>query len=96
ILCYRRIAGSSDDHLIVVCNFAQQTHLERKIKVSADSAYFELLNTDDEKYGGSGLINTGNYMPEKRADASETDETPYEITIMVPPISLIILKPVNS
>lgn len=96
ILCYRRQAADASNHLIVVCNFDQQTHLERKIKVSAETEYFELLNTDDEQYGGSGLINTGTFKPVKRIDAMEEDVTPFEITLVVPPLSMIILKPVTK
>ncbi|MFZ1825893.1 MAG: alpha amylase C-terminal domain-containing protein, partial [Chitinophagales bacterium] len=97
LLCFMR--SSEEEHIIVVCNFDQQTHLERKIKVPSDKNYRELLNTDDEKYGGSGLLNLDELIPAKIEIENEEEVVDenilfYEITIMVPPLSIILLKPV--
>ncbi|HET8964384.1 MAG TPA: alpha amylase C-terminal domain-containing protein, partial [Chitinophagales bacterium] len=76
------------------------THLERKIKVPSNKNYKEILNTDDEKYGGSGLLNPNKLIPEKidlsnqEEEAEKENTLLYEITIMIPPLTIILLKPV--
>lgn len=91
ILCFMREADNA--HLLVICNFDQQTHLERKIKVPSNANYQEFLNTDDEKYGGSGLLNPDILISNKREGVDDSDKVPYEVTMIIPPLSMIILKP---
>ena len=87
ILCYERIAADEEDHLLVVMNADQQTHFDYPVNVREGVSYQELFNSDDEAWGGSGLVNEGVLEPVK--NESEQDE----IRLLVPPLSLIILQP---
>ena len=50
---------SSDGHrsCIVVCNFTPVVRRDYRIGVNQPGRYTELINTDDERYGGSGQSN---------------------------------------
>jgi len=50
--------------------------------------YKEIFNSDDTKYGGSGVINKGII----NADAKPWDSQPYSIGMKVPPLAVSILK----
>ncbi len=91
VLVWKRQGKKANDHLIVVGNFDQQTHYDFPVKVLQRNHYIELLNTDAEKYYGSGICNAGLLKPVKvRVEEKDT----FELKITIPPLTLIILKPV--
>jgi 1,4-alpha-glucan branching enzyme len=87
ILCYERIGKDDDDFLLVVMNADQQTHFDYPVNVREGYSYSELLNTDDERWGGSGILNTEDATPAQNAEGQA------EIRIMIPPVSLLIFEP---
>ncbi len=98
ILISKRQGRRKKDYLIIVGNFDQQTHLSYKIKVPENTTYREIFNTDDEKYYGSGLVNADILSPEVEIaeDADSPDESKkeaYAIKLLIPPLSLIVLRP---
>ncbi len=58
IISFRRI-GEGGHEVIVILNFTPETYENFTIKVERAGIYKELFNSDDEKYGGSGVTNTG-------------------------------------
>ena len=50
--------------------------------------YKEILNSDDERFGGSGIINT---EPLKSND-HPANRCPYSVTLDVPPLGMVILE----
>lgn len=94
ILCYKRISENENNFLLVVANFDQQTHYDYEIEVPEKNAeiieYKEILNTDAEVYGGSGLINEG-LLKIQKTEAEEAEK--YFVSIIIPPLSIIFLKP---
>lgn len=91
ILTYKRIAADEKDYMIVIVNYDQQTHYDYKVEVPAGCNYREILNTDAEIYGGGGLINAALFEP-----ADENGEGKYSVNMIVPPLSLILLKPLHE
>jgi 1,4-alpha-glucan branching enzyme len=98
ILVWKRQGNNKNDHLVVVANFDQQTHLNYKVPVVSNSTYREIFNSDNEIYDGSGLMNeqilTAIAEPVASDTASEADLSgQYFIRLLIPPLSLIVLKP---
>jgi 1,4-alpha-glucan branching enzyme len=87
ILCFERIDTNSDAHILVVINADQQTHYDYPLMVREGSSYREIFNSDDARWGGSGLLNDALLT----ADAGE--EHASEIRIIIPPLSMTMYKP---
>lgn len=86
-LTYQRMGRNAEDILIVVANFSGKEQ-EIRVGVPKTGKYKEILNTDNEKYGGSGLYN--NRM--KRAEDMEADDRAQSIMVKIAPLSVSVLK----
>lgn len=86
-LSYARKTDDPEDMLIVVANFAG---IEQDITtgVPYEGKYKEIFNSDNIKYGGSGIVNERI----KRATDTRWDERPQSITVKLAPLSLSILQ----
>ena len=56
VLSWIRYAANGD-FVISISNFTPQTHRQYRIGVPSAGSYSELLNTDTDQYGGSGITN---------------------------------------
>jgi 1,4-alpha-glucan branching enzyme len=90
VISFLRRAKDPDDFVIVICNFTPVVHENYQIGVPAGGRYEVVLNTDDNRYGGSGI-------GEATIEAQETPAhgKPYSISLTPPPLATIILKPVS-
>lgn len=73
--------------LVVIANFTPVIREKYKIGVPFEGRYKEIFNTDDEKFGGSGILN-------KRAVSSKKDECDGRadsIRLTLPPLGVIVL-----
>jgi 1,4-alpha-glucan branching enzyme len=77
------------DMLIFVCNFTPASHEAYRIGAPLDTAYTEIFNSDDEKYGGSNILNTEIIT----AESLPWHNKPYSITLRIPPLGTLILRP---
>ena len=86
-LSYVRKTDDPEEMLVVVANFAG---IQQNITtgVPYEGKYLEIFNSDNKKYGGSGLINE----EEIRAIDTRWDERAQSITVKLAPLSLSILK----
>ncbi|MCI9337252.1 MAG: 1,4-alpha-glucan branching protein GlgB [Lachnospiraceae bacterium] len=86
-LTFLRRGTKAEEVLLVVANFSG---VEREITtgVPYDGKYKEIFNSDHEKYGGTGIVNSR----VKRSKAGEWDDRPCSVTVKVAPLSLSILK----
>ena len=86
-LSYLRKGEREDQALLVVANFSG---VEQQITtgVPFDGKYKEIFNSDDEKYGGSGIQNSR----VKTARETEWDDRPWSVTVKLAPLSLSILR----
>jgi 1,4-alpha-glucan branching enzyme len=74
--------------LIFVCNFTPEPWLAHRIGVPIAGKYKEILNSDDVKYGGSGITNPNL----KASEPGDWDNRPQSIEIAVPPLGAAIFK----
>ena len=77
------------DMLIIVCNFTSAVHKGYRIGAPLDTSYKEVFNTDADKYGGNNVTNGAVIQ----ADNIPWQNKPYSITLRIPPLSTIILRP---
>ena len=86
-LSYIRKGIKPEDILVVVANFAG---VEQTIRtgVPYEGKYLEIFNTDDKKFGGSGLLNKVHIC----ADDVRWDEKEQSIELKLAPLSLSILR----
>ena len=78
--------------LVVIANFTPVVREKYKIGVPFEGRYKEIFNTDDEKFGGSGILN-------KRAVSSKKDECDGRadsIRLTLPPLGVIVLDYTNT
>ena len=86
-LTFLRKGIRKEQVLLVAANFSG---IEKEITTGVPYAgkYKEILNTDDKKYGGSGIVN-GRVKPSKKI---EWDDRENSITVKLAPLSVSILK----
>ncbi len=88
VLSFLRRSSLSEDPLIFICNFTPEPRHHYQIGTPQYGRFRELLNSDAPIYGGSGLGNLGS------VDATEDPShgRPYSVRLLLPPLSVIILK----
>lgn len=92
VFSFIRFGQTSDDHLVFVVNMTPQVHQGFRIGLPKATHYQEVLNSDSEYYGGSGVGNTGIIVNEN---------TPYQGmsqsgVLTVPPLACLVLSPSAS
>ena len=89
VIAFRRIAKNKDE-LIVVCNFQPVRHEIYEIGVPYYADYEEVFSSDAVEFGGSGITN-GTVT----AKTKPMHDEQYRISLDIPPMSVIFLKPKN-
>ena len=87
MITYMRKDKHSDDFLLVVCNFKPNVYQNYWLGVKEPGSYVELINTDDKKYGGSGLVNQS--LETRQWNSSPW---PHALEINVPALSVMTFK----
>jgi len=87
VFCWLRRAASGE-FVICVSNFTPLVRPGYRIGVPQEGTYFELLNTDSEKYGGSGVGIGG----EIHTQDVEAQGRRYSLQIDLPPLATMMLK----
>ncbi len=86
LLIYRRMhAGGS---VIVALNFTPQVHQNFRLGVPEAGTYEELLNSDEQHYGGSGVSSGKRHASQPLAWMQQT----HSINLSLPPLGAIVLK----
>lgn len=86
ILSFRRI-NLKGKELIFICNFSPVTRKNYRIGVPYFGTYTPILNSDDKKYGGSGVK-----LTKVKSEDILSHGYDYSISITVPPMSTLILS----
>ncbi|MFJ5959042.1 1,4-alpha-glucan branching enzyme [Paenarthrobacter sp. NPDC092416] len=68
--------------LVCAVNFSGGPHEGYILGVPSSGAWTEVLNTDDETYGGSGVVNSGPLL----ASTPGADGQPAALTVTLPPL----------
>ena len=95
VMVFQRQADENEDLMIVICNFTPAVRYLYRIGVPYRGQYKEVFNSDDRKYGGSGMLNQGllNTSPVKFHSRD------YSVSLNLPPLAIMkwsILLPVKA
>jgi 1,4-alpha-glucan branching enzyme len=88
VVSFLRRSKQSEDTLVFICNFTPVTRPGYRLGVPDAGEYYEVINSDDVRYGGSGQVNT-NAMP---SGPLYWQSCPHSIMLTLPPLSTVILK----
>lgn len=88
VISFIRRSGKKSETLIFVCNFTPVPRYGYRLGVPDAGAYYEVLNSDANRYGGSGIENL-QPMP---SGPMYWQSCPHSILLTLPPLSTIILK----
>ncbi len=82
LLSFYRTSDKEEETLVFVCNFTPVPHTEHITYVPNSGEYVEIFNSDDAKYGGSGLTNKGKLVTGEH----------NSLEVIVPPLGVTVLK----
>ncbi len=88
VLSFVRRGRSTDDIVLVVCNFTPMPHLSYQVGVPRAGHWQEILNSDATLYGGSGVGNFGG----KHAAPVGAHGQFYSLALDLPPLGVVFLK----
>ncbi|MDW7978449.1 MAG: 1,4-alpha-glucan branching protein GlgB [Candidatus Caldarchaeum sp.] len=88
VISYLRRADSSDDVILVVCNFTPVPRHNYRVGVPKPGFWREIINTDATEYGGSGMGNLGG----KEAEEEPMHGRNHSLSLTLPPLAAIYLK----
>ncbi len=90
VIAFRRISRSGEE-IIVVCNFQPVRHEIYEMGVPFYADYVEVFNSDDVKFGGSGITN-GTVTAKEQPMHNEQ----YRISLDLPPMSVMFFEIKNK
>jgi 1,4-alpha-glucan branching enzyme len=88
VISFTRRSKRAEDTLVFICNFTPVPRHGYRLGVPEAGEYYELMNSDDACYGGSGLVNT---QPMPSAPLY-WQSCPHSILLTLPPLATVILK----
>lgn len=88
VISFIRADANEDHTLIFICNFTPVVRHGYRVGVPYKGEYYELLNSDATRYGGSGIENA-QPMP---SGPPFWQDCPQSILLTLPPLSTIVLK----
>ena len=81
--------GNHGEAVVAVVNFSGGPHEQYRIGLPYEGAWDEILNTDAEAYGGSGVGNLGRI----HAEAIPHNGQPFSAAVRVPPLGAVYFRP---
>jgi 1,4-alpha-glucan branching enzyme len=88
VLAFARHTPDRQEVVSVVCNFTPVVRHDYRIPVLQPGTYREILNTDAEVYGGSG-VSSGETLV---AGANPWQGQPYSLALTLPPLAVVYYK----
>ena len=89
VVSFLRRGRNPEDFVLVVCNFTPIVRRGYRVGAPEAGTYVEVLNTDSEAYGGSGVGNGG----ELRAEEVPASRRRHSLQLTLPPLAAVVIKP---
>ena len=87
-LTFLRRARSSDELILVVCNFTPIPRFNYRVGVPRGGFWEEVLNSDAREYGGAGIGNAGGFA----ADLIAAHGRSHSLNLTLPPLAALFFK----
>ncbi|MGN0140923.1 MAG: 1,4-alpha-glucan branching protein GlgB [Roseburia sp.] len=88
IFSFVRKGKSGRNNLLFVCNFTPVERPDYRVGVPKKKSYRLILNSDDQKFGGSGAERPVTYAAQKK----ECDGRPFSFAYPLPPYGVAVFK----
>src|SRR5258707_8711941 len=88
VISFMRKGKNPEDTLVFVCNFTPVPRYGYRLGVPLAGTWDEILNSDAQRYGGSGLTNPQD-MP---SGPIFWQSCPHSVLLTLPPLATVILK----
>jgi len=101
IFSFLRKGVHSKDDILVICNFKNRAKRNYMVGISSAGYWKEILNSDEKKYGGKGIVNNKGIEASNKpwalkglgyADHSSYHIKNFSLTLNLPPLSVIFLQ----
>lgn len=92
IFSFIRKGKKEDEFLVVICNFTGVSYQNYQIGIPVPGEYREILNSDRDEFGGTGLINKKTILSHEESFHGK----PYSVKLTIPPFGVLILRPVKK
>lgn len=92
VISFYRYSSDRKRSCITVCNFTPVIRNNYQIGVDAEGNYRELINSDSERYGGSGQTNHDAEDTAIVALPQPAHSRPASISLTLPPLGVLILE----
>jgi 1,4-alpha-glucan branching enzyme len=89
VVAFARFAAEDARVLVCACNFSPVPRHGYRVGLPRDGSWRELLNTDDERYGGGGIGNAGTL----EAERTPWHDQPFSAAVTLPPLGVLWLVP---
>ena len=100
-VAFVRRGSSTKNQLMFILNFTPVAHEDYKVNAPCKGMFTEVLNSDEERFGGQGRVNDKPLKakkvktaavpnPNEAVDLKEKDY--FELSLYLPPLSAVILK----
>ena len=93
VMSYLRKGTLDDQPLVVVCNFTPIARENYQVGVPLQTLWKEAINTDEQRYGGSGVTNSEEAL---QARDEKWQGQPYSVSLTLPPLSVLVLEPLSG
>jgi len=88
VIVFRRKGRRPEEEVLVILNMTPVVRNNWKVYANGKSAWTEIFNSDERKYGGSGNV----FNPEPIVTLVDEKENRYEINVHLPPLAAVILR----
>ncbi len=89
VIVFLRKPRGGGSPVLVACNLTPQPRTNYVVGVPTGGVWDELLNSDAAEYGGAGWGNMGSV----KTDSAPANGQSYSLSLTLPPLSTLILKP---
>ncbi len=87
VISFLRRGAAEDDPVVIVANFTPVMRTGYRVGVPQSGFWHELLNSDSDVYGGSGVGNLGGV----EADPIPFHNQPFSVSLTLPPLAIVYL-----